>query len=831
MSGFGVPVKRLGNNKKGELCMFLEKNRDRIIEEFDKFCRSLPDPSSKIQKELCTLDEDTALAMKFFYGNMPYSDAGNYPFEVYLDYAQHGVYLWKNPPYCKEMSEELFLGDVLYYRVNEEEIKPCRKYFYEKLKDRIAGMNMKEAILEVNYWCAEEMTYQATDERTSSAWDAFAKGYGRCGEESVFAVNALRSVGIPARQVYVPRWSHCDDNHAWVEVWCDGEWHYLGACEPEAVLDKGWFTNASSRAMMVHSRSFFTGSTEKAVGTEGIATIENQLARYAKTKNITIRVEDLDGCPVEGAEVLAEVLNYSEFSPIAKMVTGKDGTAKLETGLGSLHIFVSFQGEYAECLIHTNEEDSCRCILGEKNAEEVWVDFDMTAPGDSASNQYSVSREQEEENNRRIAEAAEIRKKKTEAFRPAWIDGFLASEPEKAAEYMAVLSDKDRQDADPEILTEHYEESLAYEDSYPRELFLSYIWNPRVEFEVLSKWRRRILETFTSGQKALFREDPAEIWKWIEENLRSCTERERLSVYTVPAAALETGFAEQKSKRVLFVAIARTLGIPSRLNPVDGSMEYWKKGDFVRVLKESGKSAHITITGERDFSWNYFQNWSIARLEEDGYHSLVMWNVHLENGRLELNVEPGEYRVLTSNRLPTGNIFAKYYAFQIEDGGHREIKLEMREACLGDMLDRHSIPDYELKDGEGNSHSIGELTKEGRRILFWLDVSKEPTEHILNELAERKDEYRQCQGQLLFIVRGKSDLTDSTLSRCRAALPDVKILYDVFGKEMEMTARRMYVDPDKLPLLVVTDGAASGIFAASGYSVGMADMLLRVLKS
>ncbi|WP_373217547.1 transglutaminase family protein [Ruminococcus sp. 5_1_39BFAA] len=811
--------------------MFLERYRDRIIEEFDKFCRSLPGPSSKIQKELCTLDEDTALVMKFFYGNMPCSDVGNYSFATYLDYAQQGVYLWKNSPYCEKIPEEVFLGDVLYYRVNEEEIKPCRKFFYEKLKDRIAGMGMKDAILEVNYWCAGEVTYQSTDVRTSSAWDVFRKGYGRCGEESVFAVNALRSVGIPARQVYVPNWSHCDDNHAWVEVWCDGDWHYLGACEPEAVLDKGWFTNASSRAMMVHSRSFFDGGAEKVVGKEGIATIQNQLARYADTKTITIRVEDLDGCPVEGAKILAEVLNYSEFSPIARMVTGADGTAKLETGLGSLHIFVSSHGEYAECLIHTSEEDACCCVLGEKAAEDVWVDFDMTAPVDSVKNQNLVSREMEAENSRRVAEAAEIRKRKTEAFRPDWLGGFLAHEPEKAAEYMAVLSEKDRQDADPEILLEHYEESLVYENSYPGDIFLSYIWNPRIEFEILSKWRRRILEYFTPQQRELFREDPSEIWKWIEENLRSCTERERLTVYTVPAAALELGFAEMKSRRVLFVAIARTLGIPSRLNAVDGSMEYWKDGGFVSVLKSSEKSAHITITGEKDFSWNYFQNWSIARLEEDGYHSLVMWNVHLEKGRLELDVEPGEYRVLTSNRLPTGNIFAKRYDFHMEKGGHREIALEMREASLGDMLDSHRIPDYELKDGDGKLHSIGELTKEGRRILFWLDVSKEPTEHILNELVEKKEEYGKCQNQLLFIIRGPEELADSTLSKCRTFLPDVKVLYDVFGKDLEMTARRMYVDPDKLPLLVVTDGSAVGIFAASGYSVGMADMLLRVLKS
>lgn len=63
-------------------------------------------------------------------------------------------------------------------------------------------------------------------------------------------------VGIPARQCYVPRWAHCDDNHAWVEVWADGDWHYLGACEPEPVLDKGWFTAAASKAMLVHAKAF-----------------------------------------------------------------------------------------------------------------------------------------------------------------------------------------------------------------------------------------------------------------------------------------------------------------------------------------------------------------------------------------------------------------------------------------------------------------------------------------------------------------------------------------------------------------------------------------------
>lgn len=812
--------------------MFLKKSRDRIIQEFDRFCRALPGPSEKIQKDLLSMDEDTALALKFLYANMPCSDVGNYSLETYLDYARQGVSLWKNSPYRAAIPENIFLNHVLYHRVNEEEIKPCRSLFAEKIEKRIAGMDMENAILEVNYWCAGEVSYQCTDDRTSSALDCYRKGYGRCGEESVFAVNALRSVGIPARQVYAPKWSHCDDNHAWVEAWCDGKWHYFGACEPRPVLDQGWFRNAASRAMMVHSRSVESyHDGDNIVGRDGITLVENQLARYAKTKKIKIRAEDRDGDSVHGAEIFAEVLNYSEFSPVAKLSAGPDGCAELETGLGSLHILAVYGGEQGECWIDTRYEELALCILGNEKTKELWVDFDMIAPADTASEQPRISKGEEAENTRRIEEASAVRREKTEQFRPSWKDAFLCGQKGLLEEYMSVLSDKDRTDADPEVLKEHYEESLPYAEDYPREIFLSYVWNPRVADEVLTKWRCCILKYFDGGQKAEFQKNPKEIWNWIQSCLTSRPERERLTVYTVPGAALRLGIAEESSRKVLFVAIARTLGIPARLNPEDAALEYWENDHFVRVKKECRQGAHLVFLEGNGDNWTYFLNWSVARLEEDGYHTLRLHDALWENGRLEVDVEPGEYRVLTSNRLPTGNIFAKRFDFQIGNEQQKKISLEMREACLADMLDRHSISDYDLTDAEGTVYSIEALTGSGRSILFWLEVSKEPTEHILNELMDMQEEYRQCQDQLLFIVRGEEDQKDPTLSKCRSLLPDIKIFYGTFGQDLEMVARRMYVAPEKLPLLVVTDGPASGIFAASGYSVGMADMLMRVLKS
>lgn len=834
--------------------MFSEQGRDRILKEFDDFLKMLPAVSAEILKKTEGLDEDTALAMKFLYANMPVSDVENYSFETYLDYAARGVRLWNESPFVRDMPEEIFMNDVLYHRVNEEEIRPCRTLFGEEISGRISGMDMKTAVFEVNYWCAETMTYRCSDDRTSSALACYEKGYGRCGEESVLAVNAYRSVGIPARQVYAPKWSHCDDNHAWVEVWCDGEWHYLGACEPEPVLDKGWFTGAASRAMMVHSRCFERGisdgaaagesgidtkepagtgsiSAEEPAGTDGICRMENQLRRYAPGKTVQIYVENPAGTPVPGAKVSAEVLNYAEFAPVAKLVTDSRGGAELTVGLGSLHIMASYEGAFGECLMDTRGESSCYCVLNSEKREREWLDFDMAAPAESLPEGQKVTGGQEAENERRCAEAFLKRKAKTEAYRPRWKDEFLPDQPELAEEYMSVLSEKDREDADPEILREHYEESLRYEKDFPREIFLSCVWNPRAADEVLSKWRRFILEYFSEEQKAEFRQAPEKIWSWIQGHFRAWPERERLTVYTVPAAALKLGIAQPPSRKVLFTAIARTLGIPARLNPEDQEMEYWRNNGFCRVLPEEEKTAWLTFLAGAGESWIYFQNWSLGRLTEDGYRSLALKDADWKNDRLEMAAEPGVYRVLTANRLPNGNIFAGRYDFKIEKGGREEIRLKLREARLQDMLDSHSIPDYELTDGEGQPRSIRTLTEKERRILCWLDVGKEPTEHILNEMAELKESFGKVQHQIVFILRGKENRKDPTLCRCRKVLPEVPVYYDTFGKDREMTARQMYVHPEKLPLLVVTDGVARGIFACAGYSVGMADMLLRVLKS
>ena len=822
--------------------IFLKENRDRIEKSYLDQAMSLPQVFGEIDKKLAECTAEVALACKYLYAFMPYSDIGNYPFEVFLDYAENGVRLWMEDSRVSELPEEIFLNYVLFHRVNEEEIAPCRTFFRTEIGGRTRGMSFREAALEVNYWCAENVTYHCTDDRTLSALTVYRRGNGRCGEESVFTVNALRSVGVPARQVYAPKWSHCDDNHAWVEIWCEGKWYFLGACEPEEILNKGWFTNASSRAMMIHSRVFDTKIPEgEVIGRDGMVTMLNELKRYALTKEITVSVKDAHGRPAEAAAVSFEVLNYSEYAPIAELKTDSHGKVRLTTGLGSIHIsagmYVDGEWLHAECNMDTKTEDSCEICLMPQGKEkgisyEKWTEADMIAPHDAPVNKDMPTQEQKERGCRRLSEANAHREQKVRNWSNPECRKFLekgTGDSSIRKKLLEILTEKDRTDCISDVLEEHLESAMVYEKNMDPDIFVSYILNPRVDDEVLQKYRKLILEQLSEEEKDTLKRDPAKIWKWIGKRIVSCPEKERASVITTPSGCLKTGTGSFLSKKILFVAMARTLGIPARLNPSDRSMEYMKNGKFVPVSAETEKTASILLKVSDDIQWKYFQNWSIAKLEDGKYITLKLESEHFKDQVMNLPLEAGSYRMLTSNRLPNGNIFAMEYYFELQTGEMKRVELAFRNADLEDMLENISIPEFTLRREDGSTVKASELTSDGKHILAFLEEEKEPTEHILNEMMEQEKAFSGYAKQIIFVVKDKKALETPTLSKALDKLGDVQIFYDDFSEIIYTLGRRMYVDPDKLPLIIVTNGSLNGIYATSGYNVGTGDMLLRLM--
>lgn len=843
----------------------LKKYVETKLEERKKYL----DPIwEKIKGELSKCTEDERVLTQFLYATMPLRDAGEYDFEVFYCYVTHSLWLREHVEWCASLPEDIFLHYVLYYRINSEDICDCRKFFYEQLKDRIEGITIKEAVLEINYWCAENATYEASDSRTSGPMTVYRSGKGRCGEESTFTVTALRSVGIPARQVYTPRWAHCDDNHAWVEVYLEGKWYFLGACEPEEVLNKGWFLNASSRALLIHSRTFsdfVSDEKEECIGKEDLLVFYNNTATYAHTKLFTFQVIDSNGNYVPNAKISIEVLNMAEFYPIATLYTNEKGKAQITLGLGDIFVFVTKEAFFTKQMVSPQKYDRVELILTSRFDKDdwkqgEWESFEIEAPKDAQINQVATTKAQNVRRRERLAfankkrenrmksyfqaEKAEAFPEETEIFHMAKgnfdeVYQFLARDtnPDRKA-LLRTLSIKDYKDLKADILESHLLEASKFKKDNPEEIYHNYVLCPRIYREELTSFRPYIIAYFTEEEKGSFQKDPSKIWAYIGEHISYTKELDYSMLCATPIGCLKMGEGSPLSKKILFVAICRSLGIAARINPVNLWPEYYKDKDFIRVKGQEAaaserieeKRGYLRLKVEDGSQWGYYQNWTIAKLNEGQFETLNYYGITFEQNQLTLTLEVGTYRLITTSRMPNGNQHASLVTISISEEKTEEIYMVLQENSMEDMLVNFDIPDFEVEEGSGVTCSMKDLVGNQAAMIAFLEEGAEPTEHVLNEMLQSAEDWNELGTKLVFILKDKSALNNGTLKKTRKQLNNCQVLFDNNFDQVELLARRMYVDPEKLPLLLALKEGMVAVYGCSGYNVGSVDLMLKIQK-
>ena len=883
---------------------------------FEKRLPLLGKTGEAVKERLAGCPGDIRALLQFYYGCMPLSDAFTYDFDLFYRYAAHAAALREQDARCAALPEEMFLHDVAWYRINSEKIVDCRSFFQEQLSPLICGLDTRRAALAVNYWCASQASYEASDERTQSPLSVYRSGSGRCGEESTFLVTALRSVGIPARQVYAPRWAHCDDNHAWVEVCVDGTWHFMGACEPEEVLDRGWFANAATRALLVYARTFTDyGVEDRIMGRDGCVRFLNVTKHYAQTKPLCIRVSDEEGRPVEGASVSIEILNMAEFCSVLTLTTGAEGTVRLSIGLGDVLVRAWKDGQCAEAVCAAEERELFLKLVGswetsretgfagetvsageKRPAVETpspWRELELRAPKDGAVVWPAPDAAQKAAGRLRLKEAEAVREKKPEAFRaeaaqaaetcPRETDIFLRARGNTARlkefldgrdwrherkELLHSLSDKDFRDLDVQTAQEQllhqaplqdrlrpFAEKAktgesektgaveadarkwrAVESGAARDIFVRYCLCPRIGREELTAFASAVEAYFTEEEKAAFLERPERIWEWEQAHIRYLPQEDYDTLRITPPAALRGLWADETGKRTLFVAVCRTLGIPARLNPVTEQAEYWNGNVWMKAsgngeeAADSGSPARLTLLTDREDQWGYAQTWTIGALSGTGYETLHYEGIQPENGRIVLSLKSGDYRLITTNRMPNGSQYASVSCFRLREGEERTLEMKLRRPRLADLQMKNPLPAFSLTDREGKQVESASLLIGEKSLLIFVEEGKEPTEHVLNELLSEKERLERLSCRLILAAESPSALSNPLLRHTAEAYERAQVFFDEGLENVEPVARRMYVDHERLPLLVAVDKAGYGIYACSGYHVGSVGLALRLLE-
>lgn len=814
-----------------------------------------------------SLEESEAL--KFLYSYMPLCDLADYNGDFFLKQVQYSLKARETFKWGKEIPEMIFRHFVLPYRVNNENLDTARIVFFNELKDRVKNLSLKEAALEVNYWCLEKVTYRGTDIRTSAPLSAVRTAYGRCGEESTFTVTALRSVGIPARQVYTPRWAHSDDNHAWVEVWVDGKWHYMGACEPDPDLDMGWFTGPATRAMLIHTKVFgdYPGNDEVVNKTEDYTEI-NVLPNYADTKKIYVKVIDKSGRPVEGARVDFGLYNYAEFYPIASKTTDKKGITFLTTGFGTLVIWTSKENLYAYEKITVASTDTLVLKPVKYSASQKELVYDLIPPELKTVTKKTVDRQ---ENDRKTKKANAIREKYRSTFIDTlsilkfagemnldknlvlkymklsegnWreIKTFLQSHSAENKDYLFGLlgqvSEKDLRDTRASILDNHFmlAVELQEKEKMDNEIFINYILNPRIKNENLLAYRSILRDRFKNLINGDKKQTALNIAEWIKKNIKINERENYYNLPVTPIGVYELKRGNKESRNIFFVAVCRSLGIPAQLEPKLKTPQYLNNGEWVNVYFEDGKQVQpeygflLFKNGNpgSKIDPKYYTHFTIGKLENGAYKTIdYETEPVLSSFKEPVKLETGHYRLITGNRRSDGAAFSSVSFFDIKKGKTAEAVIKLRDteknAKILGKIDLKSQVEFENREAE-----LAKFFGKDKIIIGWVEPAKEPTRHVIVELHDLNKKFEEWGGSILFIVTKENETTQFIKDNAKGLPGNISFIREKAGVLYKNIRKELGLKEEtNFPLFVVINKKGEIVFSTEGYKIGTGELLLK----
>lgn len=818
-------------------------------------------------------------ALTFMYAYMPIGDITDYSGDFYLKNIRSSFQARNEMPWGDSIPEDIFHHFVLPVRINNENLDESRMVFFDELKDRVKGLSLYDAVLEVNHWCHEKVIYTPSDGRTSSPLASVKTAYGRCGEESTFTVAALRSVGIPARQVYTPRWAHTDDNHAWVEAWVNGKWYFLGACEPEPVLNLGWFNGPAYRGMLMHTKVFgkYNGPEDVMERTDGYTEI-NVIDNYAPSAKAVITVTDANGKPVKDALVEFKIYNYAEFNSVARKKTDADGKCSLSAGKGDMLVWASKDGKFGYSKVSFGKDGEVTIALNKKPGDVETIALDIIPPVDG-SIPAEVTPEQKEANAKRLLEEDAIRNKyvatfyteekaealakelgidpmKTEDFmigsRGNWmeIEKFLRETPaEKRAQAMALLdvvSAKDLRDTPASVFADHLNNTPAVQSEW----FNEYIMNPRVANEFLTPYKSFFAANIEPSLAKQAVENPQALVDWVKNNVSINDALNAQRIPIMPMGVWKSRIADKGSRNIFFVAVARSLGIPARIEPVARKIQYFKDNawvdvDFEAAVQTTAKQGKVIASYQPIKALQdpkYYSHFTIAKVLPNGTLQTLNFerggNVDMGLGdtwsgllKKPLSMDEGNYMLVTGTRMANGSVLAEIEFFNVEADKTTPIQLEMRESKDEIQVIGNFNSENKFKRADnGEETSLLATTGRGYYIVAVLGSRQEPTNHAMRDIAAVKKELEDWGRGIVLLFPDEKGYKNFDPKEFGDLPGTITYGLDIDGAiQKEMATAMKLQNANTLPIFLIADTFNRVVFVSQGYTIGLGEQLMKVI--
>lgn len=285
----------------------------------DRTIATAGDNAKELKKALKEVPRNEREGMAFLISYMPERDAKSLSADFLLENVQYAYKARTEFPWAKEVSDSVFLNDVVAYANLNENRESWRKDFYERFKKYVAPCKtMREAIDSVNKNVRDELLvdYNTKREKPDQApYESMRQHMASCSGLSILLTDAFRAVGIPSRVAGTPAWHDDRGNHNWNEVWIDGQWRFT-EYYPSDDLDQSWFLTDAGKAIKEDVRKAIYAASFKPTGCY-FPLVWDKNIRYVHAENVTDRYTSLyraqlSAMPADGSHVALRVMVFKD---------------------------------------------------------------------------------------------------------------------------------------------------------------------------------------------------------------------------------------------------------------------------------------------------------------------------------------------------------------------------------------------------------------------------------------------------------------------------------------------------------------------------------------
>ena len=656
--------------------------------------------------------------------------------------------------------------------------------------------------------------------------------------------------------------------------------------------------------MLMHTKAFgdYNGPEEVMLRTSNYTEI-NLIDNYGSSARIDFSIEDEAGNPVDGARVDFKIYNYAEFCTVVTKYTVADGKTFLSAGKGDMMIWASKGGKYGfakasfgkdkNIVIRLNHE-----VGADAMQKEVFFrdSFDIVPPPERA-NIPEVSPEARAKNLERFAYEDSIRHaylatfyNKESALATLKAYGlieeqnitrngvtFLAAKGEKltasdangeisakaqkmidflvassgnhkvilsflvqhqdrldrAINLLSTLSAKDLRDMQMDILEDNFN---AKSDEL----------SPRVENEMIITPFKQFFEKEFAKKQVAFKNNPSLLVEWVKKNIRINPDKKALQIAQTPIGVYRSRLTDDRSRKVFFVDVARSLGIEAQVDAVTKKTQYknhkggeWIDVDFENAAQEASAKGKFVMgyadNGAVDDP-KYYSHFTIHRINADGSTSLLeypeegcTWSNTFKNG---VDLDEGDYALVSGTRLANGGVLAEMQMFHVKQGATTKVEMHLRSSETEITVKGNFNSESKFILLPSNQEvSLLSQTGRGYFVMGLIGVGQEPTNHALKDIAKVAQVFDKWNRPIVLLFEDEASAKKFRISEFPGLPKNI-----IFGIDKDGSCRKEMVENMKLqnknllPIFTISDTFNRVVFLSQGYTIGLGEQLESVIR-